>query len=240
MLVVFALFALGTCPVRGAAQYSPAVTDRPGATVYQVRGAHGRTLYTNLVEHVPLEKRSEAAVDLSHISLNSELGRELDQHLEHEHSQLLGTKYCRELRADADTSLAQYAFRDEQPLLICAAVALLLILLTPIMARQFGGEWARTLKTGVATLVLVGLLMLGMMKANHAISAKREKAQPCERATWDKLAAAASGGKSEQTVANHAELVKALREQVQALDNSDFAKLNLDPPLSTSGEVPAR
>lgn len=184
-------------------------------TIYKVELPDGRVVYTNLAERVPPEKRAQATVDLAHISLHTELGNEIDKRLKLEHEKLLGSKYCRDLRDDANAPLSERLWRDEQPLVICVGAVLVLLLLTPWMVRHVGGpQWGRTLMMAVPALVIAGLVMFAMMKANGALVDLRGKAKPCEQASWDTLAA-----KPETALRDRLSLVQQLQQQLAAIEN---------------------
>ncbi|HKU38633.1 MAG TPA: hypothetical protein VJR89_10815, partial [Polyangiales bacterium] len=195
----------------------PSVVDLLGArltrgaaapAVYRYRAADGRLRYTNVRELVPAAQRTAAEVDLSRVSLNSELGRDLNARLEEEHLRLVEQPVCQQLTAAADRALWEVAWRDHGPLVVCGGVILLLVFVTPWMVRKVGGpEWSRTMGMAVPVLAAFGVFAYVTIKSNAALSHVRESAAPCTQEGW-----AASDGLVERM-----KLLQGLRVQQAGL-----------------------
>lgn len=195
-------------PVLAAAQHQGASSaPDPMSSIYRYQARDGRTVYTNVLEQVPLAQRADAEVDLSRISLNSELGTELERSLKQAHARLSAGEYCEGLRAEADAPW-ESMWRDEAPLVICGAALLLFLLITPTMLRKFGAAiWMRTLMTAASWLTIAGLTMFGSMRAARTASSLKDQLKPCETSTWDALA------KQDKGLSKHVDLVRDLQMQ---------------------------
>lgn len=156
------------------------------ATLYRYRAADGRVQYTNLREQVPVEQRASAELKLSRVSLNSELGRELNRRLEAEHARLAEQSACRQLTAAAGQALWQVAWREHGPLVVCGGAILLLVFATPWMVRRVGGPaWSRAMGMAVPVLAVCGVFAYVTVKSNTALSQFRASAVPCSRASFE-------------------------------------------------------
>src|SRR5204862_3380210 len=100
-------FLLG-CGALARAQ--PAAGADP--SFYRYRGENGRVVYTNIEEQVPLGQREDARLDLSHISLNTELGNELARRFEVRHGELTRTPFCAQARAEGSKDFLAVLWDD--------------------------------------------------------------------------------------------------------------------------------
>jgi hypothetical protein len=162
--------------------------DKP-AVLYRYRTADGRTKFTNLRDSVPAGQRAGAEVDLSRVSLNSQLGRDLDRRLNEEYARLAEQPACQQLRAAADRNLLEVVWREHGPIVVCGGAILLLVLGTPYMVRRVGGPaWSRTLGMAVPILAFVGISAYAVVRSSQALSKFKLAAAPCEAETWNALA----------------------------------------------------
>jgi hypothetical protein len=167
--------------------------DQP-AVLYRYRTADGRTRYTNLRASVPAAQRAGAEVDLSRVSLNTQLGRDLDRRLNEEHALLSEQPACQQLRAAAAKSLPQVIWQEHGPLVVCGGAILLLVFGTPYMVRRVGGPaWSRALGMAVPILALVGLSAYATIRSTQSLSKLKLNAAPCEAETWNALAQSDNG-----------------------------------------------
>lgn len=181
--------------------------------VYRYLTPTGVTRYTNVLESVPPSQRSAAAVDLSHVALNSEVGRDLSKRLDDEHERLSQSGACRQLRAAAEVSLLRKVWDDHGPLVVIAAVSVLLMFITPAMLRRVGGrEWARALSMALSALAALGLFAYATFRGSQAMSQLKAKAAPCEQGTWDAL------GEQDKGVVNRLQLLQHMRIQQAGLE----------------------
>jgi hypothetical protein len=187
--------------------------NRSAPIMYRYIDSHGRAVYTNIEEQVPLDQRVAAKIDLSHVSLNGEIAGELDHRLHEEHTALTKSPYCRELRKAAETDLLSSVWNNYPSLVMCAAALLAFILYSPIAIKRFGGQvWARTLSMAIPALTITGLISFSITETNKSISRLKQEAAPCSETAFTKLSGAAN------PVARHAELVAQLRMQMDAIN----------------------
>lgn len=173
----------------------------------------GRVVYTNITEQVPLEQRERGKLDLSRISLNSELGAELDRGFAAEHAELRESTYCQALRAAAEVSLLERIWEDFAPLVVCGAVMLAFVLFTPYAMRAFGAPvWAKTLMMAIPSLAIAGLVAFTMNHTNKAIVKLKEQVKPCAAESFAEL-------RSEpDALAKRSQMIEELRREVTTLE----------------------
>jgi hypothetical protein len=180
---------------------------------YRYVNERGRVVFTNAAEQVPLEQREQGRLDLSKVSLNTEIGNELDRRFEEEHAQLTQSDYCKQVRVAAKRSFLEQLWDDFGPLLVCGGALLLFLLFTPTALRRFGAPvWAKVLMMAIPTLALTGLMTFTMSHTNRTVSDLRRRVQPCAPETFAKL-------KSDPNpIAKHAELIEQLKRQIATID----------------------
>jgi hypothetical protein len=188
---------------------------RPQApqVIYRYKRPDGREVYTNILDQVPEDQRANAAMDLSRVSLNSELGQELEQKLGEQHGALVKTEYCASAREQATQGFLESLWKEYAPLLVCGGVLFLFLIFTPVaLKRMSAPDWARTLTMAIPSLALAGVVSFSMMKTNEAIVKLRAAAKPCQTQTFHDLA------REPNPIGKQAALVKRLRQHIDALD----------------------
>jgi hypothetical protein len=180
--------------------------------IYRYVTPLGQTRYTNLLASVPPPQRSAAAVDLSRVSLNSEVGRDLDRALEKEHERLVEGPTCQQLRAAAAKPLWRATWDEHGPLVVIGAVFCLLVLVTPTMLRRFGPNWAKALSVSVSVLAAAGLFTYAAVRGSQALSQLKAKAAPCEPGSWNALA------KHDHGVVERVQLLQSMHVEQQGLE----------------------
>jgi hypothetical protein len=194
---------------QGASEPPPSAkpsTPLPPQTIYRWHDRHGRAFYTNSAEAIPEPERERAKVDLSRISLNTELGTELNHRLERRYEALAATPKCEQLRQAAELGFLERMWTDYAPLVVCGGLLLLFVLFTPRALRQFGGPvWSRTLMMAIPALALSGLVLFSMRETNLAVIELQHRAAPCEHSTFDGM------GSSPDAVLRRAALVRHLQ-----------------------------
>ena len=199
----------GKRPAPKAAGRSP----RSPQIMYRYVDSRGHAVYTNIEEQVPLDQRIAARMDLSRVSLNSEIAGELDRRLHEEHTALTKSPYCRELRKAADTDLVSSVWNNYPSLVMCAAAMLAFIFYSPIAIKRFGGQvWARTLSMAIPALAITGLISFSITETNKSLSRLKQQAAPCSEAAFTELSAAVN------PVAKHAQLIAQLKQQMDAIN----------------------
>lgn len=179
--------------------------DKP--VVYRYVTPRGMVRYTNLLSSVPPLQRSAAAVDLSRVSLNSDVGRDLNGLMEVEHARLAKGPACQQLRAAAEKPLWREVWEEHRALAIFGALALLLVIVTPGMMERFGAEWGRTLAKLLPLVAGFGLIGYAAVRGAQSLSAFKGKAAPCEQGTWD------AAGKSEGGVVERLQVLQTMHAQ---------------------------
>lgn len=213
-----ALMFLPVCMLAHAAPLRAQSGDS-GQNIYRYTNKHGRIEYTNIVEQVPPGQRARARVDLSRVSLNTEVGTEIERRLEEEHAALTKSPYCSRLRAAANTGFLERLWEDFAPLIACGGMLLAFLLFTPAALRRFGAPaWAKVLTMAIPALAIAGLLMFSMNYTNATIAQLKQQAKPCASETFAKL----SG--QQDTLLHHVQLVDQLKQEIAKLDQgrTDF------------------
>jgi hypothetical protein len=187
---------------------------RPAAALYRYRNLLGQTVYTNVLSSVPPAQRANARLDLSHISLNSPLGLELDRRLNAEHARLAEQPRCQQLRSAVQSTLLERLWHDHKPLLVFGVAILGFVFVTPWMLRRVGGrEWARTLSMAIPALVAASVFTYATLESSRALSSLKELAAPCQQASWTALAG------QDQGLIKRLELLRGMHHnQAKALD----------------------
>jgi hypothetical protein len=176
--------------------------------VYRYRSRSGRISYTNVAESVPVAQRQNARIDLSHVSLNSQLGAELDARLAARYQALQSSDVCRGVAAAAEEPLWRRTLREHPVLWSIAGLLLLLMFLTPRMLRNgWGEQWMRALSTAVPLFGLLGICVYALHRSQQSQTVVQERAKPCASATWQQAA------REPDAVAQHARIVESLQTQ---------------------------
>jgi hypothetical protein len=198
-------------------------------TIYRYRNSAGRECFTNIWDRVPAASREKAeVVDLSRVSLNTPVGREIEERLEEEHRKLIGSDYCRLALQEEDKRWWASAWTEFGPLLAVGSVIVFLLLITPFaMRRMSAPQWARTLTVAVQVLTLVGLIAFAIIKTNSAYRSLRGQAAPCRVESWKKAA-----GKPDE-LARQAELVRELQRRIRLFRQEGLLSLQEEHGAST-------
>lgn len=182
-------------------------------TIYRYVNASGRTVYTNIAETLPPDARDKSAVDLSKVSLHTELGNEIERRLMEEHRRLRGSATCGALANAADVSFWRRVWADYAPLLVCAGILFALFALTPFVLRRVDAPvWAKALTFAVPLLAGVALLSFTMTRTNRTLAALDVRARPCQMATWSHVASPDEA----YSLGTYAERLRHLREELDA------------------------
>lgn len=181
--------------------------------LYRYVEPDGRTAFTNLPDTIPQAQRASAKLDLSQVSLNSELGRDLERRLDAEHERWVQQPECQQRMAAASKPFVAVLWDQHGPLLVCGGAIALLVFATRYMLRRVGGrEWARTLSMAISVLAVAGSLAYGVIRSNRAMSELKAAAAPCESGTWDALAS------QDQGLVKKLQLLQGMRIQQQGLE----------------------
>jgi hypothetical protein len=180
---------------------------------YRYTNKHGRVVYTNIAEQVPPAERARSRVDLRHVSLNTEVGTEIDRRLEEQHAALMQTPYCRRMRAAAEVGFTTRLWEDFAPLIACGGLLLGFLFYTPSALRRFGAPaWAKVLMMAIPALAISGLVMFSMSYTNETIAKLKQQAKPCAAETFARL----SG--QQDAVMQHSQLVDKLQQEIAKIE----------------------
>lgn len=217
-------------PAEAVAEPARVQAPLPPQTIYRYRNKAGREVFTNSAEQIPEQQRERAKVDLSHITLNTELGNEMNKRLEQRYEKLVTSPRCERLREDASLGFLERLWEDYAPLVVCGGVLLLFILFTPSALRRFGGPiWARTLMMAIPALAIGGLVTFSMRETALALGQLRQKAAPCDPGQFASLQSAPDA------VLRRAALVRQLQALVMPVPKTGEL-----PPPPQSGAVGER
>lgn len=197
---------------------------------YRYVARNGRAVYTNIVEQVPLEQREHAKLDLSHISLNTEIGAELNRRFAEQHAELSASSYCRMLFDAAAQGPLRRAWEEFAPLIVCGGLLLAFLLFTPSALRRFGAPvWAKTLMMAIPSLAVGGLITFTMMQTNKALAELKRRVKPCAGETFAALA------REPDALVQRSRLVSELQRQIATVHGA--ADLSWDSQDERAGEL---
>ena len=188
---------VSVAPNRGG----PATAAGPGAVpevaddtvVYRFPGPGGRPSFTNRRDLVPEAARASVkVVDLSHVSTNPELGRDLDAAVDHEIERLSGSAPCREARANVRLGRLGLLWRNERHLVVIAGIIAAFLFVTPFAVRKLGAPWLRVLAFAIPVLLLTGILTHALIVVNRTMSGGARLSELCDPVTKEPAAADAA------------------------------------------------
>lgn len=157
----------------------PDVADH--SVIYRYPGPGGRPVFTNRRDFVPAERRARVqVVDLSRVSTNPELGRDLDAALDRELERLAESKPCREARAEVRVGRWGLLWRDQRHVVVVAGMLAALLLTAPWAVRRLGAPWIRVLTFAIPALLLTGVLAHGLITVNRSLSEGARMSQLCK------------------------------------------------------------
>ena len=203
-----------------AASEAPAAGHEAPQTVYRYRGNHGREVFTNIAESVPVISVESTKMELDHVPLNSELGTEINRRLVQAHARLTSTPFCQQVRADASalpssggTGL-QVIWEEYTPIVVCGAVLLLMFLITPAMNRRVDPtEWRRVMMFAIPALAVAAGVAQSMMHVGKTVIGLRQAAQICDPQALGSLPAGAS------PLSARLDLVTTLQKEMARVDS---------------------
>lgn len=164
----------------GCSSIGPLDSSSDEPAFYSYVNAEGRTVFVSDPSRVPPGTDAEP-FDVSHVELNEELGRDLNEAVHAEHARLVATDWCKEERRAADESALKRIW-DEQPHWVGIGGLLLLLALTaPALARRVGApKWTRVLAFIVPLLLLLGVLTQTIGDATETLRRARANAPACD------------------------------------------------------------
>jgi len=139
-------------------------------------------VYVNRFSLIPPEKRSQArAVDLSEVSLNSELAEELSAAVVKEIQYLKKSDPCTKARKEDKAGAWRHVWHRHGPWILASLAALILVLLSPWMIRRTPqGVWPRFLMVALPALTMTAVLAISATRATSSLEAVGELAKLCD------------------------------------------------------------
>ena len=155
--------------------------DESQPTTYRYRTPDGRWAFTGSLDQVPPVLRETAEpMDLSDVSLNTEIGNALAESAADEHRRLSTSTGCVAANIEAEQDTFSRILSHHQPTLGIAAIALALLFTAPMAVRYFGApEWSRVLVFILPILGMLGALAFGIVEAREGLAHAREGAELC-------------------------------------------------------------
>ncbi len=179
LFLCLATLLLGGCLADGSARFSE---DDEEPVVYQYRTEDGRLGFAQSPELVPAEARRHAEpLDLSAVSLNTELGNELAARVTEEHARLAESDGCRRARDVADQNTVERLSLEHRGTLVVLALLFILVIATPWAARRFGAPaWGRVLSFALPALALLAFTVFAVTEARRELARIRGVAALCD------------------------------------------------------------
>ena len=139
-------------------------------------------MYVNRFSLIPPEKRSQArAVDLSEVSLNSELAEELSAAVVKEIQYLKESDPCAKAREEDKAGAWRHVWHRHGPWILASLAAVILVLLSPWMIRRTPqGVWPRFLMVALPALAMTAVLAISATRATSSLEAVGELAKLCD------------------------------------------------------------
>ena len=149
--------------------------------IYQYRTRRGRMAYTNDRFRIPAKQRDKAkVVDLSQISLNSELAADLSRAIDVQYEAVIDSDLCRNTRDAADASWLAVTWQEHGELMFLGGVILLLFMVTPIALQHLDVQiWAKLLSLSVMACGFLGLMLFLIGEATNHKEQLVSMAAPC-------------------------------------------------------------
>lgn len=171
---VLLLVAVVTFASTASAQQAP--------VFYSYVGNSGRTVYVNRFSLIPPEKRSQArAVDLSEVSLNSDLAEELSGAVVKEIQYLRESDPCTKARKESKAGAWRHVWHRHGPWILASLAAIMLVLLSPWMIRRTPqGVWPRFLMVALPALTMTAVLAISATRATSSLEAVGELSKLCD------------------------------------------------------------
>ncbi|MDH3728233.1 MAG: hypothetical protein OER77_11945 [Myxococcales bacterium] len=165
-----------------ALTFASAATAQHAPVFYSYVGDSGRIVYVNRFSLIPPEKRSKArSVDLSQVSLNSELAEELADAVVKELQYLKESDPCTKAREEDKASAWRHVWHRHGPWILASLAALILVLLSPWMIRRTPqGVWPRFLMVALPALAMTAVLAISATRATNSLEAVSELSKLCD------------------------------------------------------------
>ena len=162
--------------------FAGAASAQQAPVFYSYVGDSGRTVYVNEFSMIPPEKRSRArAVDLSEVSLNSELAEELADAVVKEIQYLKESDPCTKAREESKAGAWRHVWHRHGPWILASLAAVILVLLSPWMIRRTPqGVWSRFLMVALPALAMTALLAVFATRATASLEAVEDLAKLCD------------------------------------------------------------
>ena len=147
---------------------------------FSYEGDAGQTVYVNDASMVP-DGRIKTAIDLSEISLNTELGNEINERLTIELEELAASDPCLAAKEEAKVGVIQHTVNRHGTWLLAAIGVFVLLLLSPKMSRALPqGTWSRFLMVAIPAIGFVTVLATITTRASETITAVKGLSDLCE------------------------------------------------------------
>ncbi|MCK5796158.1 MAG: hypothetical protein KAI47_03190 [Deltaproteobacteria bacterium] len=158
----------------------------PQGTIYRYVNASGRAVFMNDLKRVPERYRATAKpVDLSQVSTNKVLGREIKESVDEEVERLTASGYCFNMRRRAEAGWFRTLWDHYGHLVLLGALVLLLIGGSPwIMARIPAPQWGRFLLFILPVLAMIAIWSTAVVETTRSLQSFRAAAVPCEPSTY--------------------------------------------------------
>lgn len=162
--------------------FAGAASAQQAPVFYSYVGDSGRTVYVNRFSMIPPEKRSTArAVDVSEVSLNSELAEELADAVVKEIQYLKESDPCTKARKESKAGAWRHVWHRHGPWILSSLAAVILVLLSPWMIRRTPqGVWSRFLMVALPALTMTALLAVSATRATRSLEAVEDLAKLCD------------------------------------------------------------
>jgi hypothetical protein len=167
------------CAIGGLLADARAPRADQDEVIYRYVDKTGRPVFVNGLSRVPARYRARARrVDLSQVSLNTELGRGLHQEVEREYERLkaaeraalAGESRCGEVREEGALGWLKRLWAEHGYLVVIGGALLALGIATPFIVRHVPADrWVRVLMVVVPFLGSVALMTYAAARTSGAL-----------------------------------------------------------------------
>jgi len=191
-----------------------ASSEATSNTIYRYTDKRGRARYTNIWDEIPdAYRESVEVVDLSNVTVNTEIGKEIDARLSEDFEKLVESDYCTKERARSEQSFLSRLWSEYRIVVIIAGVILLLIVLTPYALRRINApDWSRTLTMAIQMLLLLGVVTYTTICSSRAAQDMKGKISSCDPNAWTRL------NRGPNPITEHMILLKDLQNKIDMIN----------------------
>jgi hypothetical protein len=137
--------------------------------IYSYVNDEGRTVYVDHPDKIPAKFRNKhETLNVSHVSLNNEVARDLERQVLKEHKELAASPFCGEAQYRAKQPWWKQMWHSSGYLLLIAFAGIFILGLTPIAIQSFDPSiWTRFMTMAFPSLLVIGVLTYSVVETSR-------------------------------------------------------------------------